>query len=493
MLRRRMRRTTAVAAACLTLGTAVAGCGDDDGDRLKATVEAERTAGTWKTWVLGSPTDVIVPPPPAKGSDQADADLDAVKDMVAQRTPEVRATVEKWNGPLPTKPWTEVSFDFVSKSAKNPPLSSRNYALVHVAMYDAVVAAYHWKYVHRAEAPDVETLVPPGADPSYPSEHAALAGAASRVLAHLYPTQSALRLDEMADEAADSRVQAGTNTPSDVAAGLALGRGVADKVIAYAKADGAGKPWDGRRPAGIGRGPDFWEPPPGSTSPPVDPPAGTWKPWVMTSGSQFRPGPPPAFGSAEFRAAAQELVDMKKNLTQEQKDVAKFWEGAEGTPLPAGITLGLAMKDIEEAASTGDPATRWSIPRSARAMALVNIAMADGGISVWDAKFAYWNPRPENGIRDLGLDRNWTPHLPTPRFPAYPSGSAGYAGGTEAVMTYLFPEKAAEFRRRAEEQALSRLYAGIHWRYDAVSLEGGRKVAGLVIERARADGADSAP
>ncbi len=55
------------------------------------------------------------------------------------------------------------------------------------------------------------------------------------------------------------------------------------------------------------------------------------------------------------------------------------------------------------------------------------------------------------------------------------------------------PGPAAEFRRRAEEQAESRLYAGIHWRYDAISLEGGRTVAGLVIDRARADGADAAP
>lgn len=56
-----------------------------------------------------------------------------------------------------------------------------------------------------------------------------------------------------------------------------------------------------------------------------------------------------------------------------------------------------------------------------------NIALADAGVAAWDAKFAYWNPRPENGIRDLGLDPNWKPLLPTPRFLAYPSGSAGCA------------------------------------------------------------------
>jgi len=107
---------------------------------------------------------------------------------------------------------------------------------------------------------------------------------------------------------------------------------------------------------------------------------------------------------------------------------------------------------------------------------------------VWDAKFAYWNSRPENAIRDLGLDRNWKPHLPTPLFPAYASGSAGYAGGVETIMTYLFPDKAEEMKRRGTEQTESRLYAGIHWRYDQVSRQAGNKISELVIDRVRNDG-----
>lgn len=452
---------------------------------------SEPGAGAWKTWVLTSGSEISVPPPPAANSARAAADLGAVKDAAVQRSSGVREAVERWSATVPLRPWSETAMEFVSKSSKNPPLSSRNYALVHVAMYDAVVSAWHWKYEYNREAPSgAETLVAPGPDPSYPSEHAAIAGAASRVLAHLYPAQSALRLDEMAEEAARSRVQAGTNTPSDVTAGLDLGRRVADKVIAYAKSDGADRKWDGKRPPGIGRGPAFWEPPPGTVSPPTEPLAGTWKPWVMSSGDQFRPGPPPAYGSPEFRAAAQEIVDIQKNLTQEQKDIANFWAGPEGTPLPAGIVLGEALKDVEEAATEGPTDRRMSVPRMARALALLNVVMADGGISVWDAKFTFWNPRPENAIRDLGIDPNWKPLVDTPRFPAYPSGSAGYAGGSQAVLSYLFPHKAAEFERRAEEQAISRLYAGIHWRYDRISIEGGRQIGALVVERAKKDGAD---
>jgi hypothetical protein len=476
-------------AVALVLATATVACGNesDGGDGLRS----EPSAGAWKTWVLTSPSDIAVPPPPDEGSARAKTDLDEVERAAGARTPEILNTINKWSPPLPTDPWMAQAFDFVSKSEKNPPLSSRNYALVSVAMYDAVVASWYWKYQYNVDPPEgVETAVPAGPDPSYPSEHAAMAAAASRALAHLYPNQSALRLDEMAQEAATSRVQAGTNTPSDVQAGLDLGHAVADRVIDYARSDRADTPWDGRRPAGIGRGPAFWEPPPGTVSPPTAPMAGTWKTWVVPNVAEFRPPPPPAYGSPEVTASAQKLIDIKQNLNPEQQAIAKFWEGTEGTSLPAGIVNDVYAKDLREAATAKEASRRFTVPRLARAVALLNIVMADGGVAVWDAKFTYWYPRPENGIRDSGLDRNWTPHLPTPRFPAYPSGSAGYAGGAEAVMAYLFPEKADEFKRRAEEQAVSRQYAGIHWDFDAVSLDGGRDIGKLVVERAKADGAD---
>ncbi len=483
-LRRPAVAATLVAAAAL----AMAACGDDDETTGAAAarsgeLRAEPTAGSWKTWVVASPEQIAVAAPPGAGSAKARADLEEVQRLAEDRTPQVRDAVERWSGPNPAEPWTQTAFEFVSKSAKNPPLSSRNYALVHTAIHDAVITAWHWKYRYDVDPPQgVDTLVPPGADPSYPSEHAAIAGAASRVLAFLYPQQSALRLDEMAEEAAHSRVRAGTNTTSDGDAGLDLGRRVADAVIAYAKTDGADRKWDGKRPGGIGGGPAFWEPPPGAASPPTEPEAAHWKAWVLARNDQFRPPPPPAFATPEFLAGARDVVEVGRNLTPEQQRTAKFWEGAEGTELPAGIALRVAMGDIEAAG--------WTIPRVTRALTMLTVAMADGGISVWDAKFTYWNPRPENAIRDSGVDPDWKPYLPTPRFPAYPSGSAGYAGGVEAVMTYLFPEKAAELRRRAEEQAISRVYAGIHWRYDAVSIDGGRQIGNLVVERAKQDGAE---
>jgi membrane-associated phospholipid phosphatase len=483
----RGRRLRAGVSAVVFCGLVAGACGDDV-DKAISETPAERAAGGWHTWVLTAPADIAVPAPPAKDSAKAKADLDEVKRLAKDRPKAMIDEINKWSGPLPTDPWMSQVFEYVSKREKNPPLSSRNYALVAVAMNDAVIAAYHWKYQYNVEPPSgVERAIPASADPSYPSEHAAMAGAASKVLAYLYPDESALRLDEMADNAGLSRVQAGTNTPSDVEAGLALGRAVAEKVIAYGKADGSDATWNGRRPAGISTGAAFWNPPPGSVSPPIAPMGGTWKTFTLSSNNQFRPPPPPAYNSAAFKASAQKLLDMKKNLTDDQKRIAKFLEGAEGTSLPAGIVNEVYFADLREAATASDPAKRASIPWLTRAVTMLNVAMSDGGVSVWDAKFAYWYPRPENAIRDSGLDRAWTPHLPTPRFPAYPSGSAGYAGAAEAVMSYLLPEKAATFKLRAEEQAVSRQYAGIHWDFDTASIDGGRSIGQLVIDKVKGD------
>lgn len=489
----RLKRSFGAVLALSVGAVGVAACGDDDsGAKAESSLPAEPTAGQWIPWVLSSASSVTVARPPAKGSARAKDDLAEVERLAESRTAADRENVEKWGGPLPTKPWTDMILELVSKTAKNPPMSSRNYALLHAAMYDATLSAWHWKYQYDVAPPGgVDVIGTASPDPSYPSEHAAIAGVASRVLAYLYPKEAALRLDEIAEDAARSRVTAGANTPSDVEAGLALGRAVADKVIAYAKTDRSDRVWDGRRPAGIGSGPEYWEPVPGVVSPPIEPLAGSWRTWVMSSGKQFRPPPPPAFGSPEFVAAAQELLDVRANLTPEQEQAAKFYAGEQGTPLPAGVVVDVSQSDVLKAAvSSVAGQARLSVPRSARAMALVTIAMADAGVAAWDAKFTYWNPRPENGIRDLGLDPDFKPIISTPRFPAYPSGSATYAGSSQAVLTYLFPAMASEFEKRAEDQARSRIWGGIHWEYDEVTLPIGRQIGDLVVARARTDGAD---
>ena len=87
------------------------------------------------------------------------------------------------------------------------------------------------------------------------------------------------------------------------------------------------------------------------------------------------------------------------------------------------------------------------------------------------------------------MDRNWTPYIDTPFFPSYISGHATYSGAAAEVLSYLFPDDAADFQAKAEEASNSRLWGGIHWRSDnETGMEVGKKVGQLVVERAKTDG-----
>src|SRR4051812_39046831 len=245
-------RTLAVMAVALLM----VGCGKSDGN---GTPKREPTAGRWHTWVLSSAGQIAVPAPPAPGSAAARADVDELRRLAQTRTAAMTLDARAAARRSPVEPWMNVNFELVANRAKNPVAASRAYGLLSVAMYDATVAAWKAKYRYHRSAPrDVDALLTAGPDPSYPSEHAVIAGAASRVLAYLYPERPAARLDAMAQRLARERIVAGLNYPSDTRAGLALGRAVGDAVIAHAKRDGADRKWDGVRPHARGS----WEPPP---------------------------------------------------------------------------------------------------------------------------------------------------------------------------------------------------------------------------------------
>ena len=177
------------------------------------------------------------------------------------------------------------------------------------------------------------------------------------------------------------------------------------------------------------------------------------------------------------------MLDVTRHLTSPQKHIADIWAGGEGTSLPPGLWNQVALAQVSQ--------SRLSTPRSARVFALLNTAMEDAGIAIWDAKYAYWSPRPVNAIRELGLDRGFKPYLKTPSFPSYVSGHSGFSAAAAEVLAHLFPDLAARFRAKAREAAMSRLYGGIHFRSDNdEGLRLGREVGDLVVKRARTDGAE---
>jgi membrane-associated phospholipid phosphatase len=476
-MRHPSRRLTAALATLVLAAAAVAGCGDS-GDA--ASSGAERTAGSWKTWTLASASEIRVPAPPTGDSPRARRDAAEAEQAVKARTASPEKLARQYRAAPVVEPWLEQTMELVARRPKDPPSSSRSYSYVSAAIEDAVLAAYHWKYEYNRPPPKGDASVAKSPDPSYPSEHAAIAGVASRLIAYLYPEYPKARLEERAEDAAQARVAAGANYPSDVKAGLLLGRQIAKRYIEKAKHDGYLRKWDGKRP----HGPQHWEPPPGSTGQPIQPLAGTWKTWLLAPVDRFRPPAPPRFGTKAFIANARDVMRVKEQLTPEQKKVAKFWEAGPGTALPAGVWNRVAIAYVRD--------RNLSVPRQARVFAMLNVAMADAGAGCWNAKFqtGWWDPRPINAIRDLGLDKTWEPYLGTPLFPSYPSGTSNYSGAAGEVLAYAFPDDAKMWRARAVEAGMSRLWGGVHWRIDVEQgLKMGRQVGGLVVARAKRDGA----
>jgi len=197
------------------------------------------------------------------------------------------------------------------------------------------------------------------------------------------------------------------------------------------------------------------------------------RPWLLDSASQFRPGPPPAYGSPTFQASLEEVRRVARERTPEQKKIAQKWNAADPWAL------------WNETASAAIRRHHLSDTDAARVLAVLNVAASDAVIACFEAKYHYWTIRPSQADTTIMLADS----VSLPNFPSYPSGHACSAGAFDAVLGHYFPQERAEFTRIAEEQAMSRLWGGIHYRFDDdEGLALGRAVARYDVERERRGG-----
>ena len=314
------------------------------------------------------------------------------------------------------------------------------------------------------------------------------------MLRALYPADATIASD--AQEAASSRLYAGTNYPSDVAAGLALGEAVAVQVLGAAAGDNLATGQPGRLPgvdceATAAGCQDFWEPtfariPPAS---PTDPFAGTWHTWVIGSARDFLPppppwfraGPPPSVDLPTLKAAA--LVDYDAA----QRTAAQTPEGA-ARRLVVDTWAGVPDKHWNEIALGLEEAAGLSLPRAIRISAAINAAGADAIQANWAAKFTYWEPRPQQVIRKH-VDPAFVSYRPTPNEPAYSSGLATVSGAISRVLAAAFPSERESIEHAEADAEISRLYDGTHYEHDiSAGTAVGHAIGRLYAAHRRCDG-----
>jgi hypothetical protein len=363
--------------------------------------------------------------------------------------------------------WNQVLLDTIKADRVLPVFFSREAAIVHAAMYDAVNAidrSYTSFFAH-VQASHGASL------------EAAAAQAAHDTMSALFPTHQATFDATLAGDLAGI-------PPGRARQGVAVGQAVAQQILAWRSTDGSGRDV----PYTPGSDPGDWRPTPPAFAKAVAPQWGQVTPFAIPSDAAFRPPAPPALTSAEYAAAYNEVKSVgaasSTTRTAEQSEIARFWYGTAGTFTSAGYWNQIAQQIAEQ---RGD-----SLVQNARLFALLNLAQADAYISVWGAKYAsnFWRPvtaitDPRSGQinPDTPTDPSWAPFLPTPAFPSYTSGHSGHSGAAAAVLAAFFGSDAIpftfssdslpgvtrsfpSFSAAARECSDSRVYAGIHWRFD---------------------------
>jgi hypothetical protein len=434
------------------------------------------------------PTVILLPPPNEGGRDEIRFERPSGAPIIRRESryqppsnPELRTTESRYAPVPPVGPsgpgvvdhkpdmvvrWNDIALQAIRTDRTPPPIAARNLAMVHVAVYDAVVA------VTDSHCPFLcDRTPPPGT-----SAEAAAATAAYRVLIGIYPEQKRIFDDALWKCFADCPAGKGRDD------GYYLGYEVGTKAFEWRCADTQLFSATFTPKNALG----FWQPTPPDLTPALLP---GWKdaaPFATRDEALPKPPGPPSREQAVYYQALNEVraLGAKNSMarTPEQTQTAIFWADGAGTVTPAGHWNQIAQEVSRSRCK--------SLVDSARLFAMLNVSLADAGRICWIIKFhvEYW--RPITAIRQLGdrntnqpVDPNWEPLLPTPPFPSYTSGHSTFSGAAAAALAAFFGADAVEFASTSEglpgvgrrfpsfsvaaaDAGRSRIFGGIHFEFD---------------------------
>jgi membrane-associated phospholipid phosphatase len=362
--------------------------------------------------------------------------------------------------------WNAATLNAIRSNSTAPPAAARNLAMVHIAIHDAVNGL-----TSRKPRYAVVGNADPGASPE-----AAAATAGHDILVALYPNGRS-----QMDALYNSMLAQIPDGPKK-AAGRSWGAAAAAQLLVVRANDGATAvgTWPGSE------APGQWRPTAsfgGVVRPALASLWGQVTPFALHSGSQFRPPLPPPLNSGRYALDVNQVkrigaIDSVKR-TVDQTEAALFWSYGPGSSTPPGHWNQIAQVT---ALKSGD-----SLGKNARVFALLNIALADAGVTAWDCKYEFnlWRPITAIALADTdgnpftSADPAWTPLLATPPFPEYVSGHSTFSAAGAVVLTHFYGPRTGfslssddmvgvfrnynSFWHAAHESGLSRIYGGIHF------------------------------
>ena len=384
----------------------------------------------------------------------------------------------------------------------SPPVAARTLGYLGLTLYESVVPGMPGHQSLAGQLNELSSL--PWAQPDEPLHWPTVANASMAMMTRMMFSNASAenkgRIDllerslplKYPDDFDPSTVTADITNRSET-----FGKLMAMAIMTWARTDGGHEAWGPLRRTRANyvppSGPANWSATPSKYLPPLLSWWGEVRPFVLKSAQDCVPPPHPPYAEesdSPFYRAAKEVFDISNAATQEQRQFALYWADDPGkTPTPAGHWSYIANDLLR--------AQKADLGRAASTHVLLNMAMSDAFVAGWAAKYRYSLIRPVTYIQ-LFIDSNWvTPLFTTPNFPEYPSGHSVQSSAAAGVLERQFgkdlkfvdnthndrgwgPRTFPSFSAAANEASLSRMYAGIHFRFGS---EGGQTQGRCVAEK----------
>ena len=347
--------------------------------------------------------------------------------------------------------WNNLTTQIGLRERLSAPEFSRAYALVHISMYDSLLAVTRDKHDSNVIFNDNRSSL---------SHVSSITEAASSTLLYLFPNY----VDEITNLKSEQtrQLQVNNDSSSMITAGSIIGSQVSQAVIQYAKTDDSNLIGNNHTIVVAAKNNNCtW-----NGTNPIGPTAGYWSTFILKSGAEIQPQRPALCDSEADLLDLSQTYEIWKHRTPEQVAAVHYW----GNKPPPVIWNNILSQQIQKH-------NNLSIFDIAYVSAYLNTGMSDAFVSCWYTKYDYWTARPFQRIPNI------TTEIPTPNFLSYTSGHSVISMVASRVLGEMFPNEKDHFRDQAVEAGLSRIWAGIHFKQDVVQgMNQGNKIADMVVE-----------